>query len=57
MEQEENSKLPTQDYKMIIDFVMKYPVVLIGGGLLLAAIGFGIRLFTKNESKIINIKK
>lgn len=57
METETDSKLPTGDYKALIDFAFKYPVVLIGGGLVIAAMGFAIKMFAKNDSKIINLKK
>jgi hypothetical protein len=57
METETNSKLPTGDYKALIDFAFKYPVLLIGGGLVIAAMGIAIKMFAKNDSKIINLKK
>ena len=57
MEAQTDIKNVPTDYKALIDFAFKYPVVLIGGGLVIAAMGFAIKMFSKNEQKIINLKK
>ena len=57
MEEKTDFEVPKVDYKSIVEFVTKYPVLLIGGGLIIVAIGLAIKLFTPKDNKVVNLRK